>query len=655
VSRDTGRLLLGGAGGTTLDSLGRPTSQTEAVSGVTHTWTYPVNATTGTQETLAYGGSPATSLALTRNGREMETARTATIATGVTVTLATSDTSTGRDVADRWKQRTITQSGRAAKTQNRAFDAAGRLTSQSGLGLTAAGSYSYDANSGSKTAASLPLALGGAIADTFSYYAGGRLAAATTNALDESFSFDEAGNLLTDAVTDVGTTSFAYDAANRLTSSAYQPDLEGAAAATTYYGWDAANAWRSCQGPNASPTQANEPIDFNYNAQGRMSSYANSDTSTSAGYTYDASGQRTKSVVTVGATTTTTTFAYDGLTLLKLSATQGSTTWRIDYLTDEEGAPYGGVYRSPSSSTSPTYFTAVTNDHGDVLELCDADGSAFAAYRYDAWGSPQGAGSYATGVWTQSTSLVTSTLAGQIASRQVLRYAGYAGDAESGLYYCSARYYDPATRQWTTGDPAKADGEESAYQYCGGEPTGSTDPSGSRRIHLVWKTGCNNTSYLHKVLRVDAAYAVKRGLVRSAWYTTHDWNFKKTYSGYANLNTKGIVGPSTLSTTFRWSTRIAGGKHPKYKHHRQSLSGDYGGSRWITSEDFGNLHFGYIGHALNRALSTLRSISLNDQRGLTEVGTRRQEAYDEAQIEWGYRLYRHWGKARRGDTYYSRY
>lgn len=121
---------------------------------------------------------------------------------------------------------------------------------------------------------------------------------------------------------------------------------------------------------------------------------------------------------------------------------------------------------------------------GDVVELCDANGSAFAAYRYDPWGSPLGEGSYATGVWTQGTSLVNATLAGQIASRQVLRYATYAYDAESGLYYCSARYYDPATRQWTSGDPAKADGEESAYQYCSGDPVGATDAGGEETIRV---------------------------------------------------------------------------------------------------------------------------------------------------------------------------
>jgi RHS repeat-associated protein len=57
----------------------------------------------------------------------------------------------------------------------------------------------------------------------------------------------------------------------------------------------------------------------------------------------------------------------------------------------------------------------------------------------------------------------------------VLRYATYCYDGESGLYYLSARHYDPATGQFLSKDPAKADGEESAYQYCEGEPVGTLD------------------------------------------------------------------------------------------------------------------------------------------------------------------------------------
>jgi RHS repeat-associated protein len=480
---------IGGSSGTVLDSLGRPQSQTEAVAAITHSWTYPQDAASGTQETINYDATPLTSLAVARNGRERETSRTATIAAGVTVIVSVSDSSAGRDTADRWKQRTIQRSGYGADTENRAFDSAGRLTSQSGLGFSSAGRYTYDANSGVKVSESLPLALGGTLAGAYTYYAGGALAVATTNGSEESFTYDEVGNLVADAVTDVQTTAYSYDdpatqdddGENRLYSTTTTEDTDGASAVTTYYGWDTANAWRTCQGPNPSPTQTNSPIDLSYNALGRMSAYANADTATSATYTYDAAGQRTKSTVTVSGTTTTTSFAYDGLTLMTLSAAQGGDSWRVDYLYDEEGTVWGGVYRTSSATT---YFSLITSDRGDVSELCDSDGNAFAAYRYDAWGLPQGAGTFATGIWTQGTSLVNAALAGEIATRQVLRYASYAWDAESALYYCSARYYDPATRQWTTGDPAKADGEESAYQYCGGEPVGAVDESGRFHVHV---------------------------------------------------------------------------------------------------------------------------------------------------------------------------
>jgi RHS repeat-associated protein len=135
----------------------------------------------------------------------------------------------------------------------------------------------------------------------------------------------------------------------------------------------------------------------------------------------------------------------------------------------------------------------VTTDRGDVVELLDAAGNPFAAYRYDAWGNPQGVGNIATGVWAQATSLIDASLAADIASRQVLRYAGYSYDSESGLYYLSARYYDPRTGQFLTKDPARSDGEASGYQYCGGNPVGSSDPSGYRPVAggpgLWWSSG----------------------------------------------------------------------------------------------------------------------------------------------------------------------
>jgi hypothetical protein len=63
------------------------------------------------------------------------------------------------------------------------------------------------------------------------------------------------------------------------------------------------------------------------------------------------------------------------------------------------------------------------------------------------------------------------------------------------LYYLSARHYDPATMQFLTKDPARADGEESAYQHCGGDPVGKVDPSG-----MWWTLSKMRWKYLRAAL-----------------------------------------------------------------------------------------------------------------------------------------------------------
>jgi RHS repeat-associated protein len=58
-----------------------------------------------------------------------------------------------------------------------------------------------------------------------------------------------------------------------------------------------------------------------------------------------------------------------------------------------------------------------------------------------------------------------------------LLFAGQYRDDESGLYYLRARYYDPATAQFLTVDPAAVVTQE-RYAYVAGNPTNRTDPSG---------------------------------------------------------------------------------------------------------------------------------------------------------------------------------
>ncbi len=181
--------------------------------------------------------------------------------------------------------------------------------------------------------------------------------------------------------------------------------------------------------------------------------------------------------------------------MLALAAERSDgTTWSVTYLPDSAGRSCAGVYAG-SETTSPVAFGILTSERGDVAELIDLDGTPFAYTSYDAYGNP-GADA------VTGTTEVSAALARSIADANVLRYAGYCFDAFSGLYYCSQRYYDPATAQFITKDPAKADGEESAYQYCGGDPVGKTDPSGlaySANAALsyarAWWNGFNTAYY----------------------------------------------------------------------------------------------------------------------------------------------------------------
>ncbi len=336
----------------------------------------------------------------------------------------------------------------------------------------------------------------GRLVSSYTYTDSGRLATASIDITDngtsadayqESYTFDAAGNLTGD-----GTHTYVYSS-NRLTQTKVGTET------VREFTFDSGMRWRTGEGPSTNPDEET----YSYTGTGRLSTYAEESAGIQATYAYDSVGQRQTSTVTAGTgedqEVTTTSYTYTGLTLHKLQATrtQGETleSWSITYLYDEYGKPYAGVYRSPQTSTTPTVFALLTTDRGDVVALLDKNGAPFAAYRYDAWGNPLGEGNISEGIWAEATaqgatevlSLETATT---IAQRQVLRYAGYCYDSESGMYYLSARHYDPETRQFLSKDLSRNDGEQSAYGYCLGNPIFGTDPTGYRPL---FETGSRET------------------------------------------------------------------------------------------------------------------------------------------------------------------
>jgi RHS repeat-associated protein len=99
---------------------------------------------------------------------------------------------------------------------------------------------------------------------------------------------------------------------------------------------------------------------------------------------------------------------------------------------------------------------------GSVNDLTDASGSVARTYRYDSFGR----------IISQ-----TGTL------DQPFAFTGREYDAETGLYYYRARYYDPKAGRFTSKDPIGfGGGDVNLFRYVGNDPVDFKDPRGLAAI-----------------------------------------------------------------------------------------------------------------------------------------------------------------------------
>ena len=127
-------------------------------------------------------------------------------------------------------------------------------------------------------------------------------------------------------------------------------------------------------------------------------------------------------------------------------------------------------YSTHPSGTAVVYATTTTTTQvagatlfyhqdglGTVTDLTDSTGATAKSYSYDAYGN-----------------IVDQT--GTV--EQPYTYTGREFDAESGLYYYRARYYDPQIGRFLSQDPIGFFGGINLYQYVEGNPARFNDPTG---------------------------------------------------------------------------------------------------------------------------------------------------------------------------------
>jgi RHS repeat-associated protein len=298
------------------------------------------------------------------------------------------------------------------------YDDLDRLTS---LSYTKAGLTLPSFQYGYNTRNQITSLTDGAGTHTFAYDELQRLTAAThPNLPAESYTYDQVGNRTASQFSG----SYSYQTPNRVTQ------IGG-----TAYTYDA-NGNLKTKSDGSGTTQ------YFYDHENRLTSVILPST-TVINYKYDALSRRVERSKSDG---TWTRYSYDGLEVLRDVNSDGST---VEYVNGGELDDH--LWQRKSDGTTQ-YF--LTDHQGSTRALADATGAVTASYNYDAFGNGFSG---------------TATRFG---------YTGREHDADTGLLYYRARWYDPGQGRFVSEDPIGLDGGINLYAYVENSPLNWVDPLG---------------------------------------------------------------------------------------------------------------------------------------------------------------------------------
>ena len=242
----------------------------------------------------------------------------------------------------------------------------------------------------------------------------------------ESYTYDLVGNRLTS----LNVSPYNYNTSNELTSTpsgSYTYDNNG--------------------NRKSDPSGAQYTWDFD----NRLTQVILPGTGGTVNFMYDPFGRRIQKAFAQNGTTTTTDYLYDGANILETMNLTGTVLARyVDSLSIDE--PLSEIV---SGTTS--YYEQ--DRLGSVSSLSNPAGALANTYTYDSYGK-----------------LLASS--GTLANP--FQYTGRESDAETGIYYYRARYYDQNVGRFASEDPSGFRAGPNFYLYTKNGPVNAIDPTGLR-------------------------------------------------------------------------------------------------------------------------------------------------------------------------------
>jgi len=351
--------------------------------------------------------------------------------------------------------RPITITDWLRKSTGFAYDANSNLLTQTYPNTTTA-SYGYDALN---RVTGIVDKAGTTPFWTYSYTrdALGRLTSAIDplQALTHTYGYDRLNRLTSDQAGSVISTTWTYNAAHDLIQSV--DALRHITGTLTYDPADGLTHLRVVSG-----TLVQHDDTLTQNGVGARTVLSDSVSGTVLGYGYD----QAERLITATTGVTASSYAYDGDGLRQTKTVSGAAytaTWDLSgglpTLLQENATRYvvgpGGLPLELVAGSTAYSYSYYQDQLGSTRGLLGATGRGVASASY----SPYGVTGGYDGVY------------------QPLGFAGQYTDAESGLQYLRARYYDPATAQFLTRDPlGSLTGQP--YAYAGDSPLNYSDPLG---------------------------------------------------------------------------------------------------------------------------------------------------------------------------------
>lgn len=292
---------------------------------------------------------------------------------------------------------------------------------------------------------------------TFTRDLEGAISALTEGTRNFAYGYDSAAQLTSTTLNGVPLENYAYDVNGNRTASHLH---------STYV-----------TGPGNRLTQAGAWALF-YDDEGNLVTKSNISSGVVFTYVWDHRNrltQVTKSTSTLPGGSVVTDYRYDPFNR-RIAVIRNSVTNWTYYDGDQPVADYLGSETTPirlvagGNGVDELYsvwnhgqsnFWTLTDQLGSVRRVLAQDGSEVAALTYDSYGNPISA----TGTQPDA--------AGRFA------FAGREWDADTGLYYYRARYYDPELGRFIGEDPLGYDAnDENFYRYVFNSPLLYTDPFG---------------------------------------------------------------------------------------------------------------------------------------------------------------------------------